>query len=213
MNKHNDLERIWSQVPPDYYQRGVKNNILQRIWHTRKFKKIVKVIDDYPTPLEILDVGCASGWFLSKISEKYKKAQAIGIDVYEDAIKYGNKTYKNLEFRLADAHKIPFKNNQFDVVICAEVLEHVLDPKTVLKEIKRVMTRDGIAVIEMDSGNLLFSIVWFWWTNLRHGVWHDAHIQIFNSKKLERAIVSQGFKIEKKVTFNCSMAVLFVLKK
>lgn len=208
------LEHIWHQVPPNYYQNGVKKNILQRMWHTGKLKTIADMIARYAkNPQTILDMGCASGWFLSELSKKFKKAKCLGIDVYRDAIQYGKKKYKKISFRCEDIHEISAKNNSFDIVICAEVLEHVVDPLKVLKEIKRVVKKDGIAVIEMDTGNFLFQAIWYWWTHMRHGVWEDAHIQVFNAEKLEKLIVQSGFTIVKKKTFNFSMAIAFVVRK
>lgn len=213
-NLERQLEEIWHQVTPDYYQNGVSKNLLQRIWHTRKLKTTLELIDNGGVkPKNILDVGCASGWMLSKISEKYPKAQCVGIDVYKKAIEYGQKLYKNLRLISVDAHKLPFKDKFFDLVICTELLEHVENPQKVLSEIKRVLAPNGIAIVEMDSGNFLFQIVWYWWTNIRHGVWRDSHIHTFNTKILENMIKDSGFVITQKKVFNVTMAVVFLLRK
>lgn len=208
---HEDLKEIWREVPPNYYQKGVKNNILQRIWHTGKLNFAISFIP--PSPTKILDVGCASGWFLSKLKQNYKKADCYGVDVYREAIAYGKKKYKNLHLKVGDAHKLPFNSSTFDVIVCCEVVEHVLNPLAVLKEIKRVLKKDGVAIIEMDSGNFLFTLVWYFWTHFRHGVWEHAHIQTLNAKKLEGMILKSGLKIKKRKIFNMSMAVIFQCKK
>lgn len=209
-----NLEKIWHKVPPDYYQRGVKKNLLQHIWHTQKLKIITNLINSSKiTPKNILDVGCASGWFLEQIRIQYPKADCTGIDVYKKAIEWGKSHYKSLELIHADAHNLPLPNESFDLVICAEVLEHVVEPEKVLKEINRVLTPGGIAIIEMDTGNLLFHLAWYWWTHLRHGVWKDAHIHAFDTKKLERMIIDRNFIITKKTIFNGTMAVAFRLEK
>ena len=88
-NKHHS--DIIEQVPPDYYQLGVENNVLQRVWHTRKLEIVLGNIKNYPE--QILDVGCASGWFLSRVKKKFPKAKCVGIDLYKDAIKFGKKKY------------------------------------------------------------------------------------------------------------------------
>lgn len=213
-NLEKELEEIWNQVPPDYYQNGVSKNLLQRIWHTMKLKTALELIDNSGTkPKNILDVGCASGWMLSKISEKYPKAQCTGIDVYKKAIEYGQKLYKNLRLISVDAHKLPFKDKFFDLVICTELLEHVENPQKVLSEIKRILVPNGIAIIEMDSGNFLFQMVWHLWTNVRNGVWRDSHIHTFNTKILESMIQDSGFVITQKKVFNVTMAVVFLLGK
>jgi len=206
-----ELEAIWQAVPPDYYQQGVKKNLLQRTWHTGKLSTVISLIEK--TPKKILDVGSASGWFLSQLQNRFPNALCTGIDVYEDAIVYGKKTYPKLILKKADGHIIPEKDQSFDCIVCCEVLEHVVDPMKVLTEIKRVLTKDGVAIIEMDSGNVLFQLNWYWWTHLRHGVWEDAHIQVYNAKRLEQEILDAGFTITKKKMFNLGMAVAFQVTK
>ncbi len=183
--KLRELEYIWHRVPPNYYQTGIRKNVLQRVWHTGKLHTVKTFIKNtHKNPVTILDVGCASGWFLSQIATQLPGGVYTGIDVYKNAILYGKKQYKKLKLIHADGHALPFGDNTFDVVICNEVLEHVLEPEKVLLEIKRVLKPYGIAIIEMDTGNWLFQFVWYWWTHICHSVWEDAHIQIFNTEKL-----------------------------
>lgn len=207
-HKHID---IIEQVPINYYQWGVEHNILQKIWHTNKLKTILSLIDFQPR--EILDIGCASGWFLSKLAVVFPKAECFGIDIYDKAVQYGKKLYPHITFRQSDAHAVPFKANTFDLIICTEVLEHVGDPKSVLVEIKRLLKKGGFAIIELDSGSVLFSIAWFLWRKFRGGVWSHAHLHSFTVKKLERTILSCGFKIIKKKKFNVGMAMAFLIQK
>lgn len=206
-----ELENIFKEVPVDYYQKGIQKNTLQRLWHTGKLRNILSLAEKNPD--NILDVGCASGWFLNEVSKKFPKAKCFGIDLYEDAIKYGKRRYKKLNLVTADAHKIPFKDSTFELVICSEVLEHVLDSKKVVKEIRRVLAPNGIALIEMDSGNILFKTVWHWWTHMRKGVWKHAHLHPFDKRKLEKVIGEGGLIIVKKKSFNFTMAVAYKTKK
>lgn len=209
-----DLEQIWHQVPPDYYQKGVSKNLLQRIWHTRKFKNVLKLVDGVGIyPRNILDVGCASGWFLSRVELRYPKSKCVGVDIYKKAIEYGKKRYKSLKLIHADAHNLPFTDSSFDLVICTEVLEHVASPEKVLKEIERVLSSRGIAIIEMDTGSFLFKVVWHWWTNMMRGVWKDSHIHMFNPTILQNMILKNRFLITEKRIFNFTMAVAFCLRK
>lgn len=210
-HSNEDLEYIWDQVPPDYYQKGINNNLLQRLWHKRKLKAVLELIPKKPRT--ILDVGCASGWLLSEIAKRYPHVQCTGIDVYRKSIEYGKRRYKHLRLFCADAHNLPFPDHSFDLIVCTELLEHVIYPEKVLSEIKRVLKPQGFAIIEMDTGNFLFKVIWYWWTNLRKGVWKDAHIHSFNTKRLEELIIESNFKILNKKIFNFSMAVAFCLRK
>src|SRR3989344_3149249 len=109
MKKKNSVkkseEKILSQVPPDYYQRGIKDNFFQRIWHKGKLEAVSDLIEGEPE--SILDVGCASGWFLFELSKKYPNAKCTGIDKYKKGIEYGQKKYKKIKLIFGDAHEIP----------------------------------------------------------------------------------------------------------
>lgn len=212
IDNHDELEEVWHQVPADYYQKGVATNRLQRLWHIGKLSAVISLTNNL-NPKSILDVGSASGWFLSEIKKRFKDASCTGVDVYEPAIELARKLYPKITFQVCDAHTLPFPAKSFDLVVCTEVLEHVVDPEKVVSEIKRVLKPSGRAIVEMDSGNVLFRLAWYWWTNLRRGVWKDAHIHVFNASLLERLLAESGMRIVAKKTFNFSMGVVFVLEK
>ena len=47
--------------------------------------------------------------------------------------------------------KMPFEDESFDVVVCLEMLEHVLYPSKVIDELKRVLKKDGIMILSMPN--------------------------------------------------------------
>lgn len=208
---HNHLESIIENVPIDYYQNGVKNNFLQKYWHSNKLKNVLKYIDS--SPRKVLDMGCASGWFVSEIQKKYPNSDFYGIDIYDEAIRYANKLYPQIKFSVSDAHKTKYENDFFDLIISTEVIEHLEDPKIAIKEMKRILKKNGQLIIEVDSGSVLFSIVWYLWRKINGKVWNDSHLHSFNVAKLENIAKELDFKIEKKNKFNFGMAMIFSLKK
>lgn len=210
------LKEIWAQVPPDYYDRGIKNNPFQKIWHNRKLTQVLKLLPKKPSKyknpssIKILDVGCSSAVLTAEIAKTLPRSKVFGLDSYKDAIVFARKKYSHISFVVADAHKIPFRNKSFDIVVCTETLEHVVEPKRVLGEIKRVLKKDGYAIISMDSGSLLFKIIWFFWTKTKGKVWESAHLHEFNAKLLENLIKAADFKVKKKNTSHFGMAVTFL---
>ncbi len=50
---------------------------------------------------------------------------------------------------VGDAHLLPFKNSVFKLIICTALLEHVIDPKDVVREIKRCLAVDGIVYVQV----------------------------------------------------------------
>ena len=219
MRKHK-LYSIWSAVPVTYYQKGVKGNLFQRVWHTQKINLATRIIKDIKFK-NCLDVGCAIGYMLNQIQKAFPEKKYIGVDVYDKAIKFAQKSYPEISFKIAAADKLPFKDNSFDLSLCYETIEHVEDPEGCLKEIKRVLKKGGVLILAMDSGNWMFRIVWFIWEKTTGKVWDGAHLHPFNHHELEQIILKSGFKMNKfsdspikqKLFSHHGMEVVFVLKK
>src|SRR3989344_1875896 len=204
------LEKIWAQVPANYYDEGIAKNIFQKIWHGQKLNQVIKLLPK--NSKKILDVGCSSGVLTAQIAKILPKSKIVGLDSYGKAIIFARSKYPKITFIVADAHNLPYKNNSFDLVICTETLEHLVDPKKALSEIKRILKKNGKAIISMDSGNFLFRTVWYFWTKTKGKVWQDAHLHEFNAKILENLIKKTDFKIKKKLNSHLGMAVTFLIK-
>ncbi len=206
------LKNIIHQVPIDYYDHGIKTNIFQNIWHNNKFNKFQKLVPKNKYN-RILDVGCASGLMTNRIAQIFPRSKVTGIDIYESGIKYAKEKYKHINFITCDVHKLPFPNNSFDLIVCYETIEHVLKPFQVIQELQRVAKKNASIVIAMDSGNLLFRIIWFFWENTKGRVWKGAHLHPFHHKQLEKLIKKIKFnKIEKKFS-HFRMEVIFLIIK
>lgn len=207
-----DLQKIWEKVPPDYYERGIRGNAVQRLWHTKKFATFRKLVGGRKFK-KILDVGCAGGNFANRVSTIFPESKITGIDVYTRAVRFARRHYPHIRFLKCDAHRLPFADGEFDCVLCYETIEHVLSPNQVLQEIYRCLDKKGLAVVTMDSGSLLFRLVWFFWEKTRGKAWQGAHLHPFHHSQLEAEIKQAGFKIAEKHFSHLGMEVSFVLKK
>ena len=81
---------------------------------------------------KIVNIGCAED-----PADFGEKAVHVDIDVY-------NHKY----FVQADAHKLPFKDNEFNTAVLGDILEHVFDPTQVLREAGRVAEQVVATVFE-----------------------------------------------------------------
>lgn len=101
----------------------------------------------------VLDVGCGSGWATRLISKQAPQGRAIGIDISDEMVRLARETSAscpNVEFRVARAEKLPFKDNEFTHAFSMESLYYYGDMPAALKEITRVLMAGGCFVTVVD---------------------------------------------------------------
>lgn len=99
-----------------------------------------------------LDVGCGNG-IISLYLGRYG-FNVTGIDISEKAIKYAieNNSFPNVKFKVESAEGIVASGEQFDVIICSEVLEHLHDPSSLVKTLYDSLKSDGVLIITVPNG-------------------------------------------------------------
>lgn len=102
---------------------------------------IAPIAYEIPYGSKVLDVGCNDGALMELLKEK-RDCEVFGIDVSETAIAIAKA--KGLEVQVASAESLPFADGTFDAVTLVETLSHLVNTETCLKEIKRVLKKDGV---------------------------------------------------------------------
>lgn len=74
---------------------------------------------------------------------------------YVIGTKYSEGIYYPKNISSFDLLDLPFKDEEFDVVICNHVLEHIIDDGTAMKEIFRVLKKGGFAILQVPYSNIL----------------------------------------------------------
>lgn len=92
-----------------------------------------------PPNSHVLDLG----------GNKVRKRGQFDIEEYNLNVIYANLFTGKQPDVQADAAHLPFNDNQFDAVICAELLEHIFSPQTVLHEVYRVLNIQGVLLISV----------------------------------------------------------------
>ncbi len=162
----------------------VHGRIGSDIWANTRLKTVRRLIKSGGKT--ILDLGCGKGYVGSALSKGNK---VIFAEIDESLIK----DVKGMKVIL-DANHIPFKQETFDYVICADVLEHIKDDKKILGNIHSVLKKGGGAVIAVPAYAWLYG----------H---HDRilkHYRRYNLSDFRRLAKNAGFKI-KSVRYTCSL--------
>ena len=120
-------------------------NPLVRFVHRDRLEKISRHVKGK----KILDAGCGEGHLLKFLSKR--KADYFGIDITEVALEKARKRFPEGKFYKMDLAKLEFPDESFDCVTCSEVLEHIYLYKDVLKELIRVLKKDGLLIITFPN--------------------------------------------------------------
>lgn len=157
---------------------------------------------------KVLEVGCGNGYYLSLLNRVGLKLDLTGVDIDQlalnDAIKFiGDNKVKVV---LANAVKLPFKDNSFDKIVMSEVIEHVDEEKAVLQEIYRVLKKGGI--LTLTTCNIDYPFFWdpinfvlqhFFNTHIKAGFWAgiwNQHTRLYKIEQVEKLIKQTKFEVK-----------------
>lgn len=163
---------------------------------TVDFKKV-----DIRPGYRILDIGCGSGRHTCA-AYRFEKAIVIGADLnfkdtcearkrllYHDAL--GEHGGGKWIISVADITHLPFQDNAFDLVICSEVLEHIPDDQSAMKEIVRILKPGKTLVVSVPR---YFPERICWALSDEYYNANQGHVRIYKKKELVRSLESKGLR-------------------
>ena len=134
-----------------------------------------------PNP-RILDVGCGTGANLKMLAAH---GSAAGVDISPQAVDFCHE--RGLDsVKLGAIEQLPYESSSFELVTALDVVEHLDDDVAGLKEIRRVLVRDGRVLLFVPA----FMFLW--------GVQDDVsnHRRRYTLPSLLKAVEAAGFSVE-----------------
>lgn len=175
------------------YQKIVKQlGEKSHIYRLKRFgNERVNIIEKYlrnkKKNIEVLDIGCSTGFFIEACNKKGWKT--LGLELNPSAVNFGQK--RGLNIKNSDFLKTKFKR-KFDVICAFDVLEHLYDPLKVVKKAYR----------NLNKGGLLFVYVPNWQSASRlllgeenaHFIWPTHHLTYFTPLTLKTFLNKSKFE-------------------
>lgn len=171
-----------------------------------QFRKVYREVTlsmlEYNPEAKLLDLGCSNGGFVMEVAEKIGTKKVFGIDIDESEAKKGLTKYQG------DLNEpFPVPGEEFDVVSASQIIEHLGDTDSFVKEIYRVLKPSGYLVISTENLASLHNVAYLILGKqpgpcsvsdvIGRGVETPGHRRLFTVSGLSKLLRYYGFKIEK----------------
>ena len=138
----------------DYHLRS--NFVIRWIEH-RRVEVILRFLEARPGDT-VVEIGCGAGVVLEQIPASH----LLGLDLSGFILQKTQRRLssprlgqRRLTLLQANAESLPLAANQFKKILCTEVIEHVLEPRNVVREMARVATVNAVLVITIPNEALI----------------------------------------------------------
>lgn len=144
------------------------------VWDFKNYDDLIRYVPS--TARDVLEVGAGDGYIVKKLQEK--GINAIGTTICKQDARVYNLIYQ-------DMHDLLWEDETFDVVIANNVLEHALSPRLVMREIYRVLRKDGLFFVQVPINH----------EGIEMG--NRSHFYCFTPHQWDSLLMLNGFSINK----------------
>lgn len=189
-------------------------NISNRIYQNSGNPSVLKEIKnfDLPNP-KILDIGCGNGDIARNLIDLGYIID--GITISENEAVNSRLVMRNVViFNLENGLPLNLLDEKYDIIVCSHVLEHICYPSNLLKDIRRILSENGILIVclpnlmhyrsrlELLKGNFPSSE--------EGGIWDSTHFKWYTFKSGVELLEKFGFNIKSNyVTGEMPFGLLF----
>lgn len=147
----------------------------------------------------VLDVGCGTGNLGAAL--KQHGNHVYGIDVVDEYIEAAKQRLDGAYiFDIAGGDELPFRAEEFDVIICSNVLEHLAEPVEALKRLSPLLKAEGYIIISVPNiatWTMRLSLLFGRFEYSDQGVLDKTHLRFFTLKTLKQLISEAGLVLVK----------------
>ena len=154
----------------------------------RHCRRLMKALSADLNPRSILDVGCGEGSLLKALMDAHPGAVGAGIEVSDHAIALTGTVVPGAKIKSCDVATTAL-DETFDLVVSADVVEHIVDDRTAIKNMAAMTATGGHLIVSTLQGRM------------RHFERQVGHVRNYAAGELEDKMGAAGLKIERTIAW------------
>jgi 2-polyprenyl-3-methyl-5-hydroxy-6-metoxy-1,4-benzoquinol methylase len=181
----NSLKDKYEIKPDDYYD-GVR-------------KEILPLVPKHSS--RVLEIGCSQGNTLLYLKDNGYCDWTCGVDLFADAVELAKPKLDEVYQANIEETILPIEAESIDLILCLDVLEHLVDPHKVVAYLHKLLVPGGIIIASIPnvrhysvSFPLIFQNKWEYKSN---GVLDNTHLRFFVKDTAIGLMQSSGLKMNR----------------
>lgn len=177
-------QQVQGQPRPDKYYRSQRTEIADLV----------------PSePQRVLEVGCGSGNLGALL--KSRGHHAAGIELIPEMAAEAATKLDDVHCGDLETSELPWKPGSFDVLICGDVLEHLVDPWQTLRKLGELIREDGLIITSIpniQNFRIITGLLRGQWEYADSGLLDVGHLRFFTWSTVEDLLNRSGFAVEQR---------------
>lgn len=173
-------------------------------WFVARNRLLLQLISSFlPDQGKYLEIGCGTGYVLSAIRRHKPDWRIAATEVEKEGLVFAqDRVDRSVEFCQMDACDIPYRN-EFDMAGAFDVIEHINDEESALRELYQALKPGGFLVLSVPQHMFL-------WSKFDE---IGCHFRRYEVGELEKKLEVLGFEIQRSTSFNALLLPLMILSR
>jgi len=175
---------------PLYQRRQYAKSLLGRTYWDYRNRVAASLLEE--SDRTIVDLGCGEGIALEMTASMFPHADVFGVDYLEENIeicsRYGLRAVRG------DLYDLELADRSVDAALLQEVIEHLRDPDTAVREIHRIL-RPGGKFILVFPNDRTWQFVWRIMLRSREANYDYGHVRQWTPRSARQFLTERGFDV------------------
>jgi 2-polyprenyl-3-methyl-5-hydroxy-6-metoxy-1,4-benzoquinol methylase len=149
--------------------------------------------------LRLLDVGCGTGELGQAAKIQLGVQEVIGIEIHEPVARIAGSKLDKVILGDVEQLQLDFEPGYFDCIVCADVLEHTIDPWQLLRRLSNLLSGDGSFIASIPNIRHIVPILKILFDRLEYeesGILDKTHLRFFTLHTAKKMLTDAGFDIQ-----------------